>query len=55
MKYSKLIKELEYLKKESGKEDPDVIISDTKTVSYVFNIQKVKPVDDYIGLLIHLR
>ena len=54
MKYSQIVKELEYLKKISGEDDPDVIVSDMKTSDYIFNIQKIKPVGDYIGILIYL-
>ena len=54
MKYSELIKELEYWKSISGEEDPNVIVFDTKSSDYIFNIQKIKPVGNYIGLLIHI-
>ena len=44
MKYSKLIEELEYWKRISDEEDPEVVINDTP---YSYEIDSIQPV---IGL-----
>lgn len=41
MKYSELIKELEYWKEISGEEDPEVVVNDTP---YSYEIDFIQPV-----------
>ena len=41
MKYSELIKELEYWKEISGEEDPEVVVNDTL---YSYEIDSIQPV-----------
>jgi len=41
MKYSELIKELEYWKRISGEEDPEVVVNDEP---YSYEIEHVQPV-----------
>ena len=41
MKYSELIKDLEYWKEISGEEDPEVVVNDTP---YSYEIDSIQPV-----------
>jgi len=41
MKYSDLIKELEYWKRISGEDDPEVVVNDTP---YSYEIDSIQPV-----------
>ena len=41
MKYSEIIKELEYWKSISGEEDPEVVVNDTP---YSYEIDSIQPV-----------
>ena len=41
MKYSELIKELEYWKRISGEEDPEVVVNDEP---YSYEIEHIQPV-----------
>lgn len=53
MKYSKLIKNLEYQKTLSGKEDPDIVIADSYK-SYEFPIKKIDSFYGDIGIFINV-
>ena len=46
MKYSELIKELEYWKEISGEEDPEVVVNDTPYSYEIDFIQPVKGVEN---------
>ena len=50
MKYSEIIKELEYWKSISGEEDPEVVVADSHA-SYEFPIKKIEPFYNNIGII----
>ena len=52
MKYSQLIKELEYQKALSGEKDPNIVVADSYK-SYEFPIKKVNQFYDNIGIIIN--
>ena len=52
MKYSKIIKELEYYKSISDEEDPDIVVADSYK-SYEFPIKKIGQFYDKIGIIIN--
>ena len=54
MKYSELIKELEYQKTLSGEKDPNVVVADSYK-SYEFPIKKVNQFYDSIGIIINVN
>ena len=54
MKYSKIIKELEYWKSVSGEKDPEVVVADSYA-SYEFPIKKIEPFYSNIGIIINAR
>lgn len=55
MKYSELIKELEYWKRISEEEDPEVVVNDEPYSYEIEHIQPVKGVENSraIGLIIY--
>ena len=53
MKYSQLIKELEYQKSLSGEKDPDIVVADSYK-SYEFPIKKIGPFYGDIGIFINI-
>ena len=55
MKYSELIKELEYWKRISGEEDPEVVVNDEPYSYEIEHIQPVKGVENNraIGLVFY--
>lgn len=44
MKYSELIKELEYWKAISGEDDPEIVICDEEVNEYPIEIESITPV-----------
>lgn len=54
MKYSELIKELEYWKSVSVEENPKVVVADSHT-SDEFPIKKIEPFYGSIGIIINVR
>lgn len=54
MKYSEIIKKLEYWKSVSGEKDPNVVVADSYA-SYEFPIKKIKSFYGNIGILINAR
>ena len=54
MKYSEIVKELEYWKSISDEEDPEVVVADSH-VSYEFPIKKIKPFYNNIGIIINVQ
>ena len=52
MKYSQLIKELEYQKTLSGEKDPNIVVADSYK-SYEFPIRKVELFYNSIGIMIN--
>ena len=54
MKYSELIKKLEYWKSISGEENPKVVVADSHT-SDEFPIKKIEPFCDNIGIIINAQ
>lgn len=54
MKYSEIVKELEYWKSISGEEDPEVVVCDSHT-SDEFPIQKINPFYNKIGINIYTQ
>ena len=53
MKYSQLIKELEYQKTLSEEKDPNVVVADSYK-SYEFPIKKIGPFYGDIGIFINI-
>lgn len=53
MKYSELLKELEYWKEISGENDPEIVVNDTPYSYEILGIQPVKGIenDRAIGIL----
>ena len=54
MKYNKLIEKLEYWKKLSGEENPDIIVADSYK-SYEFPIKNIGQFYDKIGIFINAQ
>ena len=54
MKYSELIKELNYWKEISGEENPDIIVADSYK-SYEFPIKNIGQFYDKIGIFINAQ
>lgn len=54
MRYSELIRELEYWKSISGEDDPEVVVADSHT-SDEFPIKKIEPFYDNIGIIINAQ
>lgn len=54
MKYSEIIKELEYWKSISGEEDPKIVVADSHT-SDEFPIKKIEPFYGNIGIIINTQ
>lgn len=54
MKYSEIIKELEYWKSISDEEDPEVVVADSYK-SYKFPIKKIEPFYGDIGIIINTQ
>lgn len=53
MKYSQLIKELEYQKTLSGEDDPNIVVADSHK-SYKFPIKEISSFYDDIGIFINI-
>jgi hypothetical protein len=55
MKYSELIKELEYWKRISGEEDPEIVVNDEPYSYEIEHIQPVKGIENScaIGLVFY--
>ena len=53
MKYSQLIKELEYQKALSGEKDPNIVVADSYK-SYEFPIKKIDSFYGDIGIFINI-
>ena len=53
MKYSELLRELEYWKEISDEEDPEIVVNDVPHSFEIISVQPVKGVDNYraIGIL----
>jgi hypothetical protein len=54
MKYSEIVKELEYWKSVSGEENPEVVVADSHA-SYKFPIKKIEPFYGDIGIIINAQ
>lgn len=54
MKYTELIKRLEYWKKLSGEKDPEVVVADSHA-GYKFPIKKIESFYDNIGIIINAQ
>lgn len=54
MRYSEIIKELEYWKSVSGEEDPKVVVADSRA-DYEFPIKKIEPFYGNIGIIINAQ
>lgn len=54
MKYSEIVKELEYWKSVSREEDPEVVIADSHA-NYEFPIKKIEPFYGNIGIIINAQ
>lgn len=54
MRYSEIIKELEYWKSIFGEEDPNVVVADSRK-SYEFPIRKVELFYNSIGIIINAQ
>ena len=54
MKYSELIKKLEYWKSISGEENPEVVVADSH-ISDKFPIKKIGPFYGNIGIIINAQ
>ena len=56
MKYSELLRELDYWKRVSGEEDPEVVVNDTPYSYEIDMVQPVKGIENHraIGILFNL-